>query len=439
MKNEERKDGIFANKKVVLVVSVILAAICWVAVAGFIRPGEETVIRDITIDYTRDADTYADRNLKIVSNLSDIYADAKVNGDGSLLGSLSSSSVAVYADYSNVTTPGTHEVPLKVAKVTTGDYSVAAWSVSGGRYSVEGEIKTRVTIVFEEVERKSFAVNVKSDGVTAAQGYVKGTPEVAPGEIIISGSKSQVARIASVQAVITGEEELTERKKYTGVALTLLDSNGEALDTAGMGLEFNAQTVDVTIDITQIRTINLTASFRLPSDLDSKWFYDRVKLSEPTMRVAGSDEDFEHLDNPYSIYTFDASQLEMGWESQPITITLPGNLTSYDQLRQVTVYFDTTGLTEKIIEVPVENIQVVNSPHNAKITPLDEPVSVHLIGDTEQLEALLGDNIILEVDAVDVTATSGGQQTIAARVRIPSADKVFAVGKYSVVCNVELT
>lgn len=440
-KNKNLKNkGLFADNRITLVVSLLLAILLWIVIAGFIDPGNSIPIGNVLIDYTRNEADYKDQNLQIVGDIRYAYADVQIKGDGSVIGGINYNHITVYPDYSAVNGPGTFNLPLRAQRLTSDSFSFGGISVSGGGYNLNRNPRDYVTLTFEAVEKKAFPVTVKAEGISAAEGYFEDLPVSKPGEVILTGPKTEVERVAQVVAPITDEGEVTELTKFTGIPLVLLDKEGEELDDEELGISFSVDAADVEIPVYQVRDIGLTVNFTgLPTGIDSEWFYKRVHLSAESIEIVGSPAAFENLSNPYPIATFSAADLEMSWESEPIFIELPEGLRNLNQLKQVVVSLDTTDLVEKIIEVPRDNIKVVNGPLNAEIVPITGNVSVRLMGTADQINSLLPEDVIVQIDAFSISGGKNSQQTIPARVLVPGTDKVIVLGSYPVVCDVRIT
>ncbi len=439
---KKNKTNFLDDKRIVILIAFMVAFVFWVVVAGFIMPADERELTNVLIDYNRSKEVYEEQNLQIVDTPEELYVDVDVRGDGSQLGLLDNTSVTAYPDYSQVTEPGVYEIPIRVSKVSTATFSIYGWSVRSEGYSLVDNPKTSVTMTFEAVERKTFAVNVDSSGITPAENFFKDNESVRadPAQVTVVGPKSKVDLIVQVVAKITVQEERSTRKLYQAesgeVELLLLDEAGEKLDPLELGVTVTPEQVNVEIPILEIRTIGVVVDFiGQPKELDMEWFSERINLSEDTIQVAGSTELFENLQVPYPIDTFNISELTLGWQA-PINISLPDGLRIYDEHKEVVVSFDTTDLVEKTIVV--DNIRVVNGLPNATITPMQDTITVKLIGDADQINALTSDDIFVEVDAFDMSVTSVGQQTIPARVEIPGADMVIPIENYSVVCEVSV-
>ncbi len=434
MKNKEKK-GLFADKRVVLVVSVLLAVLAWVVVAGFINPDGERTIPNVQVDYKNREEDYTKHDLIIVSDQSnESNADVVVSGDASVINSLANADVMVYADYSAVTGPGTYDVPLRAEKVASGAYNIIEYSLKNSLYSLRNT-STTVPMTFEQVGTMTYPVKVHDEKVTAAEDFFKDVAEVSQTSVTLSGPTSELSRVAEVAAVLPEEEDLRETLTTT-VPLTLLDKNGDEVDAPKLTMS-PVHSVEVTVPVLEIRTIGLTADFvGQPAGFDEEWFNSLVGISEESMDVIGSSSAFANLEDPYPVAEFDLSSLSMSWVSDPVNIKLPEGIRSYDSLRQVTVSVDTSSMVEKTLSV--DEYRVVNQPKNAQIAPLSGTMNVTLMGDAAQMEAILPENVVIQIDAYGVTAGKSGQQIIPARVLVPSANRVFAVGTYPVVCTVEV-
>ena len=386
-KKNKKSKGWFEDRRVALLVALILAVLSWILVAGFINPGDTRRLTPITIDYSRNADMYEARNLRIVGEPTPRYAEVQVSGDGSVIGPLTTTSVTVYPDYSAVTGPGPQELRLLYEKVDFGDYNITEVSAIATGYSLDSNPKHTVTLVFEELETKEFPIAVKADNVTAADGFFRDTPTADPARVTIDGAKTELDRIAQVVAVLEDDVELTETTSYQDVPLTLMDSAGNVLDTAAMNLNFSITSTTVTVPIMVSKSIQLTATFiGLPSYFDTDWFYERVQLTPDTLQVVGSASAFEHIGDTVSVATFDASTLTPGWQSEPQEIELPeGSGLSYHNLARMgpeaavpSREFD-DWLAETLMSPPAERTERLRRWDEAPSARIAHPTEDHLI------------------------------------------------------------
>lgn len=439
MKKNKNKKSIFDDKRIVVGLALLLGFLAWVIVAGFVNPGSSKPIPNVPIKYTYNEDVYKERELMIVSEHKDEYVDVQVTGDGAVIGPLAYSSVDIYPDYTQVTGPGTYELPLRYNKVATGNYNVTEWTVVTDGHSLNN-VKRTVSVTFEEVETKNFTVNVKADGVAAATGYMKDTPRTDTVELY--GPQSKVELVSQVVAEVTAEETLTTQKKYVGVVPKLLDENGGELDPETLGITMTPETLTVEVPILEVHTVKLSVNFvNVPQYFDEDWLRERMQLSVDEVQVAGPSSAFETLSGAIAVTDIDLSQLTTTWESEALTISLPkdSGMRILDEQRTVTVTFDMTGVVEKSFEVAVDESNVQNGPRNATITPQSETVTVKLLGPEEQINNILAENISVRIEAYGISTTTGGQQTIPAQIRVPGFNRTIPMGGYSILCEVELS
>lgn len=434
MKKDEKRRHLFDDKRVVLLVAFLLAVLSWVIVAGFINPGQTKTISNVKIDYQRRAEDYQNRDLQIVSDLRELsYADVMVSGDGSLISGFTNTDVVVYADYSAVNGPGTHVVPIKAEKITSGSYSIIDWTLKNGDHSFRKSPITTVTLTFEEVESRQLPVSIQADNITAEEGYFRDNPISSVGDVTITGPSSEVNRVAQVAAIIRDDEERSQTKTWT-VPLSLLDADGKEIASDSLTIS-PVDTVEVTVPILEVHDVGLEVGFvGMPPTLDMEWFESLVSLSNDEVQVVGSSQAFANLSNPYTVTELDISSMGVGWESDPTYVSLPEGLRTLNTQLQVVVRFDSSGLVERSYEV--SNLRTVNVPDNTELYPISDSVTVTLVGTEEQLEALLPENIIVEIDAFSLTTSRSGQQAMPARVLIPGTTQVFSQGQYSVVCDI---
>lgn len=432
---KKSKPGLFDSKRAVLIAAVLLAVLSWITVAGFINPVDERIIPNVKIDYSKRDSDYLNKNLQIVSDQKNYsFADVKVSGDSSLISGFSNTDVVVYPDYSAVNGPGEHVIPLKAEKITPGNYNIVEWSLKNSEHSLRSNPTTTITITFEEVDSKTLPVTVRADKITAAEGFFRDPPVPSQKEITITGPKSEVSRVTQVVANITQEQERNETVIFSGVPLELYDHNNNLIDSNSIQLS-PVNNVEVDIPILEIQPLNLRVDLTgVPQGFDTEWLQGLLHLSTDSISVVGTTAAFDNMPNEHVVKVIDISQLGIGWESESVPLNLPDGIQNMGGLRQVNVSFDSSGLVEKTFVVT--NQTVINSPRNVEITPVSSYVNVTLVGPEDQIEALLPENIMVEIDAFQITAARGGQQTIPGRVVIPTANRVFATGSYPIVCDV---
>ena len=102
----------------------------------------------------------------------------------------------------------------------------------------------------------------------------------------------------------------------------------------------------------------------------------------------------------------------------------------------VTLSFDSSNLARKVLNVSRDNIRVINLPANYQLEPENTRINnVTLIGPKDEIAGLSASNVVAQIDAQDIQV-SVGKQNLTVQIYVPAASGVFAVGSYTVECNI---
>lgn len=425
-KRENSKRSLFDDKRFSVVFALLLAVLAWVIVAGFINPGEEFPISNVPINYTRGEADYKNQDLMIV-NEGTRDVSVTIRNEGSAM-NLSPADIMIYLDYSVVTGPGEYDVPLRGQNIASGNYSI-------------NEIRPgTVRLHFEKMMTRSFAVTADAEGVEAAPGYFRDVPVASPAQVEVTGPESDVERIAQVVAAVVEEEVLESTRYYPLVQLQLLDEAGNAITNEL--ITTSPGDVEVGVPILEVRSVPVVVEFiGGPDGLDTNWLESLMTLSVDEIRIAGEPEALNRM-TQYNAGTIDLSTFAVEEDGSvsssfpPFTVALPEGIKNHDQIKQINVTFDTSGLVSRTYQ-NIPNISVKNQPAGMRIEPVDAVVpNVTLIGPPEVLDTLLPENIQVQIDAYGTVAAQGGQQTFAGRVQVPGRTQVFPAGNPQVICDV---
>lgn len=119
-----------------------------------------------------------------------------------------------------------------------------------------------------------------------------------------------------------------------------------------------------------------------------------------------------------------------------MSIELPENIVSQENVTAVTLSFDSSNLAQKVLNVSRDNIRVINLPANYQLEPENTRINnVTLIGPKDEIAGLSASNVVAQIDAQDIQV-SVGKQNLTVQIYVPAASGVFAVGSYTVECNI---
>ena len=412
--------SILGDRRIRLLLSVIGAIIAWMAVTIVVQPGTTTTITNVPVDFTYDSSAYTSRGLSIVS-APEKSVNLKLSGDGYTIGGLSASDFVVYPDWSSVRDSGEKTLRLQVRSQSA--------LLTGVSVSIDGD--NTVDVVFDVVEEKTLPIQVTTNYLSIADGYILYGTDVSKETVTLSGPSSELSEVEICTAEVTHNGDLTDS--------VTLDTPLRFYTRSGKEIKFDyttleAESVEVTLQVYKIATLPVTVSFiNAPRDFDSSVL--SYALSKKTLNVAGPETQIDRLSS-LSIGTIDLSTFALN-KVYEMPIELPTGIHLLDNLTNITVSFDSSRLETKTMNLPAACVQVVNLPSTYTLTVETERLmNVTLCGPSGSLEALTPEQVVIEIDADDFSVALG-QQNIACRLYVPSNGKIFALGSYVMQCKIE--
>lgn len=214
MKKRFSFGSLLHKDKLMMVVSLVLAVIIWVLVVYGQGHTQERVISGIPVSVT--LDPYVSDKLKIrIVDGADATATVKVRGARSVIGPLTAQDISITADTKDVLKEGTYTIPIRVT--SSGDYDILSLVGADGA-------NPTVKITCDVIIEKSFAIT--SDSVELPRlipadnsKYRFDAPSpsgaaIKEGQVTVSGSKSDVSRIARIAAVVPDELAISETTSF---------------------------------------------------------------------------------------------------------------------------------------------------------------------------------------------------------------------------------
>ena len=415
--------GILDNPRWRMVVAVVLAIISWVIITVGIQPSTDRTIDNVPVDFTYDAARYSAMDLSIVNEPVKTVS-LKVYGNGSDIGSLRKEDFVVYPKYNAVKGPGEVSLSLEVKCISE---NVDENNIKVNIHPMDTEVK----VVFDVVEEKKIPVVIASEKTSVADGYILYRSGAAPNEIIVRGPSSQLEHIDHAQAQVKEMKDM-DRTMTVTTPLVFMNADGEPVELNYVKAE--AESVDVTLTVYQQAELPLVVKLiNTPPGFDKESL--RYTLSQSTLQVAGPASVIKNL-TELNIGVIDLSTFALD-RVYELPVELPNGLVVQENVENVTVNFETGGLTTKVLNLPPESVQVVNLPSSYDLTVLSSSIrNVTLCGPASVLEGITPGQVVarINMDAINVIT---GQQNIAVTIYVPADNRVFALGTYTVSCQIE--
>ena len=288
-----------------------------------------------------------------------------------------------------------------------------------------------VDVVFDVVEEKTLPIQVTTNYLKIADGYILYGTDISKETVTLSGPSTELSKVETCTAEVTYNGELTSP--------VTLDTGLRFYTRSGGEVKFEYTTletdsVEVTLQVYKLATLPVEVSFiNAPRDFDPSVLV--YSLSKKTLNVAGPESQIDRL-STLSVGTIDLSTFALD-KVYEMPIELPSGIRLLDNISTITVSFDSSRLETKTMNLPASCVQVINLPSTYTLTVETERLmNVTLCGPAGSLEALNPEQVVIEIDADDFYVAIG-QQNIACRLYVPANDKIFALGSYVVQCKIE--
>ena len=241
------KRNLLNDRRIRLLLSLLGAVIAWMAVTIVVQPGTTTTIYNVPVDFSYDSAAYTSRGLSIV-NAEEKTVNLKLSGDGYTIGSLSANDFVVYPDWSSVRDSGEKSLRLQVRSQST--------LLTGVSVSIDGD--NTVDVVFDVVEEKTLPIQVTTNYLKIADGYILYGTDISKETVTLSGPSTELSQVETCTAEVTYNGELTSP--------VTLDTSLRFYTRSGGEVEFEYTTletdsVEVTLQVYKLATLPVEVSF----------------------------------------------------------------------------------------------------------------------------------------------------------------------------------
>lgn len=397
------------SNRFIFAISLIAAILLWVTVT----PNRETIIAmSVNIDT---ADTAAETlGLKVVSGQGQ-SVDVTVSGKWYVISELTDKDIKLTYSLGDVTKTGEYELVLSASKaMANSDYEIVKVNPES------------IKVSFDYIYTRSFKIEVKAPNIKASDGFILDSPVIDSDNSIIdiTGPRSIVEKIASVQALVNNKATLSSAVSYT-VPLVLYDSNGKEISSDQLTLPFTE--VGVTVPINKSKSVPLTVDFANVPEYYKKTPL-KYTLSVKQVNVVGSAEVIDSI-NSLSLGTIDFSEISPSKNSFNFDLKLPSGVKSIDDIDKVTCKLDTSGIKSKSVEVT--SFTTVNAPTNARVSIVTTKKAVTVAAPKNLIGSISAADLYLECDMSSYTENKG-EIVADAVLKSKKYNSVWGVGRYQI-------
>lgn len=303
-------NDLMENNKFVLVLSLVISFLVWVAVAMYASPEESYTIYNVPITIDTQNSLVSQKGYTNFWQ-SDEKIDVTVTGPRYLITSLTPDDVLVSANLNTVDSAGVSELPLKVSlKENSQDITISEQS------------KTSVEIYFDTELEKEFDIQLDSTLMSdkLAEGYLLNSADLTVSSVTLKGPETEMNKIVSVVADPQYPEDLLFETITLPVSMSLEGANVSETVSVNKYVRFvddHEYFVKVNIDkIAELTPVvvftgdqsgETTVKFnidKIVAKIDTEFGYDSETL--PVFTV-----DYSELSEGQNIYSVDASEIEL--------------------------------------------------------------------------------------------------------------------------------
>ncbi len=408
--------NLFSNDRAVLVLSLLLAIICWFVVALSVDTEANVAVENVPVNLVSQSSVLNSLDLHAI-DADNIEVDVHIRGERLVVGSIEKGDIRIIADLSRVSGPGTIEVPLTAVNNTNQEFDIVS------------VVPATVSVKFDRMLTKSLPVTANISGLTVDDDFVVESESVSPATVTISGPEIDVDKVASCVAMVDVDAKLEKPTSFQS-DIILLDKDGNPVESEFITVD--ATQAEVVIPVKKIETLPLVVEFiNAPTGFPMEEL--SYSLSNSTIRVAGNPDVLARY-SEINLGYIDMKTLDFS-EDYVFDVRLPNGFTNIDHLQTVEVLFDETNLDEALFTINAFSVK--NRPVNYEVQVTTTRLSnVRILGDKDILASLTADDIIAEIDLSERNIQPG-QFSVPLKIYMPTKGFVWAVGDYTAIINVK--
>ncbi|MBO4467801.1 MAG: hypothetical protein J5766_00735 [Clostridia bacterium] len=244
------------NKKFLIAVSVIISIVIWFVAAIVRNPIREKTFSDVVASITLDGTAASEKNLKIISDVSEYRFKVTVKGATHVVSGMSKDAFTLKADVSDITEPNDHCV-LKIVpeKLDSREYEFV---------SIEPSTVTVKIVRFAVDEYDLTAGTSKAIATNVENGLIAELPvltDTTTNKIKVTGSTTALAKIKSVVAEPDYDGSVLTESKTFDAYIVIYTSSGDNSDASEILYKYNLDGTVVDSTGNVVKNPELTPEF----------------------------------------------------------------------------------------------------------------------------------------------------------------------------------
>lgn len=413
-------NGIFKDKRIVFVISLMVSFAIWLVVSLVIRPTGEVVVQGVGVNVNVQSGVLAELGLSAIEG-SENTVNVTISGSRSVIGGVSAEDISITPSLSGVSGAGIYELDLRAINNSSKDFEIVGINPS------------TMVVKFDKYVDKTVKLEYVINGeYNIPDEFIQEEIYVDPVSVVVTGPEKDLEKIESAVVEVSLTGDYSETIAAVG-EIILVDKDGDVVDYNKNEITIDAEAATVYIPVHKTAVLPLTFDYiNVPKYFDMENI--NYTLSAVDILVEGEDHVIDRYKDIFLGYV-DIRNITLDNPSVTLPINLPDGLKtdSYDE--EVIINFDLAGYVETTFNVT--QINIINVPKNYKVTANTSKVQVTVIGPEEVVNSLSANDIVVEVDLSTREFSQTGQYRIQANVFLPGEENAWAIGTYSITITVK--
>ena len=413
MKRRFSLNAFMHNRTASMIFSIAVAVVIWGAVVFGSPTLQERHIRvPVTVDLTG---SYAESIGLCLVGDSEFSVQVQVSGRWTVISKLTEEDLRVRAEVSTINNAGKQTLTLRASRNSAED-----------DYEIESILPDTISVVCDYWDTTEFSVVTNLNGTKTTDANMLCTPfldtDMFPnGKVKISGPRSVLSKVASVQARITNPQTI-EQTTVFDAELVALDADGKELDMSQCEfLDLSSFNIKVTVPVEAVRVIDFHCTvLNTPAGL-AELGDKLITISPPSITIVGPLANVEtFVDSVKNLTTIDFDKLKADNLTQVFSLNLPASVRVLDGTSEVSVSINVEDFSSKEFELPIgstlKNTKLLNVPAGMQAQALSTTVKFTVIGKTSYLNRLEPKDFTAELTLPD--GATAGNHPCSLRIRI---------------------
>ena len=423
MNKDFKFSKIINNNTLLFIFSIICSAIIWfIMEADSITTLPKTVSNvPITIKLS---DSALEGGLKIFDQNIE-FASVSIAGNSLITDKVSANEIEVVGNLS----PAMEKVTGKTMQKETINLSANKKSSNLTDYEISSVTPSVITVYYDRYREQTFDIENEVKYSSNADFHVD-LPVFTSNLVKISGPESSVTQISRVSINKDLGSNLSESANFTS-ELTIYDQNDNILDKNALFLTLDVETVDVEVNVSSKKTVNLVANnLNLPKGFSES----RIVIEPATIEIVGDADIISQYQSITLPTPIDFKKIDLQNNTLTVDIPMPEKVRNISNIYQATITINLNGFTKTTTDI--NSLSLTNVPDGKEVVLVEQSlIGVTIITSTAQKPNISPETVVGTIDMAGKADTNAEIQ-VPVIISIPNIDSTWSFGEYYITVRI---